>query len=52
MSNFNVGDMVYADGWCYGVIVEIGNGYAKIERQTYDGVAYDIFEIDKLSHSR
>ena len=37
MTKFNVGDWVYASGWCYGYITKIEDGFAVVEYDTGSG---------------
>lgn len=37
MEKFNIGDWVYASGWCYGCITKIEDGFAVVEYDTCSG---------------
>lgn len=53
MSQFNIGDWVYGDDWCYGQIVDIEDDgeYADVEYATPSGGGCMPFHISELSHA-
>ena len=48
MSNFKVGDKVYASDWCYGEIVAIKGDTADVEFTTESGGGCLAFELSDL----
>lgn len=49
MSNFQIGDWVYADDWCYGQITDIYSGWAHVEFNTGSGGGNFSFKLSELS---
>jgi hypothetical protein len=49
MKNFNVGDWVYGDDWCYGKITDICDGVAQVEFDTGTGGGSFSFGLDELT---
>jgi hypothetical protein len=48
MSNFEIGDWVYADEWCYGQITDLHSSWAVVEFQTDTGGGSFSFKLDDL----
>lgn len=48
MSNFKVGDYVYASDWCFGEIVELCEDHAYVEFETDFGGGTMPFAYDEL----
>ena len=48
MSNFKVGDWVYASDWCHGQIVYIYDDYAEVEYETVGGGGSCAFRLNEL----
>lgn len=48
MTEFNVGDWVYAHDWCYGQIVDLTDDVATVEFETAGGGGSYGFEITDL----
>ena len=48
MNKFRVGDWVYAEDWCFGQIVYIGDNFAYVEFHTGTGGGCMPFELDEL----
>lgn len=48
--NFEVGDRVYAGGWCEGIIVNIENDVAYVEFETAGGGGCLPFGLDELEY--
>lgn len=50
MDNFQIGDWVYADDWCYGQIVDIEDSIAVVEFETWCGggsIPFSISDLEK-----
>jgi hypothetical protein len=50
-NEFEIGDYVYAEGWCYGKIVYIDNKYAEVDFDTMRGGGCRTFLLEDLQHS-
>lgn len=50
-NKFHIGDMVYAGGWCYGKIVLIQGGYARVEFGSDNGGCNMPFKLSELKHA-
>lgn len=48
MSNFKVGDWVYADDWLYGQIVDMHSSWAVVEFETANGGGNFSFKLSEL----
>lgn len=51
MTNFEIGDWVYADDWCYGQIVDMHSSWAIVEFETYGGGGSYSFKLTELIHA-
>lgn len=49
MDNFQIGDWVYADDWCYGQIMDIHSSWAIVEYDTVTGGGSFSFKLSELS---
>lgn len=50
-ADFQIGDWVYADDWCYGRITVIYDDSAMVEFETDGGGGSFSFELSELTHA-
>ena len=48
MTDFKIGDMVFAEGWCYGEIIDICDNEAMVEFDTGFGGGTWTFDLSEL----
>jgi hypothetical protein len=48
---FEIGDYVFAEDWCYGRIVYIHGGYAEVDFETTGGGGCLSFSFEDLKHA-
>ncbi len=48
--NFEIGDKVYVDDWCEGIIVDINGELADVEYSTEGGGGCFLFRLDELEY--
>jgi hypothetical protein len=50
-NEFEIGDYVYAEDWCYGKIVYINEKYAEVDFDTMRGGGSLTFSLEDLKHA-